>query len=187
MITTSSPRNFEYLESLGADATLDYRAAADDPDALAADIRALAGGGRIARAWDCSPTAGSARACALAMGGGEGEGEGEGEGAKYSSILPVDPGVLRAANPGVESEWTLAYTAFGEAFGRGGRALEARPGDRAFAARFWEASRELLADGRIKAARLALDRGGGGLEGVLRGLEDLRQGKVSGTKLVYRI
>lgn len=190
VITTSSPHNFAYLESLGADATLDYRAAdqpGEEADALAAEIRALAGDNKLARAWDCSPTPASARACALAMGGGGGGGGEAAAAKKYSSILPIDPGVLRAANPRVESAWTLGYTCFGETFERMGRVFEASAEDKAFSAGFWEVSRELLADGRVKVARMTLDQGGGGLEGVLKGLDDMKQGKVSGTKLVYRI
>lgn len=141
------------------------------------------------RAWDCSATPASARVCALALGSGTTDAEAEEEATKYkySSILPIDPGVLRAANPRVASEWTLGYTIFGERIERGGFVLEAKPEDKAFAGRFWEASRALLADGRVEVARLALDRGGGGLAGVLAGLEELKEGRVSGTKLVYRI
>lgn len=156
--------------------TLDYRAA--DPDTLAAQIRDIVGdGSKLTRAWDCSPTADSARACALAI---------EGSG-KYSGILAVDRGVFEAANDKVTSEVTLGYSIFGQTFSRGGRTFEAKPEDRVFAARFWEESRILLAEGKIKPARRAVNRGGSGLEGVLRGLDELKQGKVSGTKLVYTI
>lgn len=175
VITTSSPHNFDYLKSLGADAVYDYHEATET---LAQRIKNLTND-QLTLSWDCSPTEESARLCALAMSNSEK--------GKYSSLIPVDPDVLKKANPGVESEFTLGYTAFGETFTRHGRTFEAKPEDRKFARMFWELSKDLLADGRVKAAKIAVDQGGKGLEGVLKGLEDLKQGRVSGTKLVYRI
>lgn len=151
-----------------------------DADALAAQIKA-ATGGALTLAWDCSPTPESARACALAM-----KSDGEQQGL-YSSLLPMDPAVLKGANPRVDSEWTLGYTAFGEEFSRYGKVFVAKPEDRAYAQTFWETSRELLAAGRITVARMAVDQGGAGVEGILKGLDDLKQGRVSGTKLVYKL
>ncbi|ROV99439.1 hypothetical protein VMCG_06347 [Cytospora schulzeri] len=176
VLTTASPHNFDYLKSLGADAVFDYHTPADE---LAAEVRAYTDN-KLTLAWDCSPTAESARLCALAMSDSL-------EGA-YGSLIPVPSDVIRAANPKVvKSGFTMGYSAFGEDFSRGGRAFAAKPEDAAFAAKFWDLSRDLLAQGKVKVARFELDRGSKGLEGVITGLEDLREGKVSGTKLVYTV
>ncbi|KAK4188418.1 chaperonin 10-like protein [Podospora australis] len=45
----------------------------------------------------------------------------------------------------------------------------------------------LLADGRVKPADTEVNRGGKGLEGVLVGLRELKEGRVSGRKLVYTL
>lgn len=175
VITTSSPRNFDYLKSLGADAVFDYHT---DNDTLAQEIKALTKN-RLTLAWDCSPTPESARLCAQAMS--------DTEKGVYSSLLQADQNVIKTANPKVDTDWTLGYTAFGETFSRYGRVFEAKPEDHEFAQMFWEFSSKLLANGKVKVARTAVDQGGSGLEGVLKGLDDLKQGRVSGTKLVYRI
>lgn len=175
VITTSSPRNFDYLKSLGADVVLDHHT---DTEALAQEIKRLTKN-ELTLAWDCSPTEASTRLCALAMS--------DAQSGKYSALLLVDKDLVKSINPNVESETTMGYTAFGEAFHRGGKDYPAKPHDREFASKFWDLSKGLLADGRVKVAKIAVDQGGTGLEGVLKGLDDLKQGKVSGTKLVYRV
>lgn len=175
VIATSSPRNFDYLQSLGADKLYDYHT---ETETLAREIKDFTKN-KLTLAWDCSPTEESARLCALAMS--------DVEKGKYSSLLRVDSSVVKKANPNVESDSTLAYTAWGEAFSRYGLFFDAKPEDREFAGMFWELSRALLAEGRIKVAKIAVEQGGTGLEGALQGLDDLKQGKVSATKLVYRI
>lgn len=57
------------------------------------------------------------------------------------------------------------------------------PVDFEFAKMFWKSSRESLAQGRIKAARIAADRGRGGK--VLTGLKEVELGKASGAKLAH--
>jgi hypothetical protein len=50
---------------------------------------------------------------------------------------------------------------------------------------FFRLAEELLAAGRFRAHRATV--GKGGLYGVLEGLRLMREGKVSGTKLVYQV
>lgn len=69
--------------------------------------------------------------------------------------------------------------------GKEGPEFEAKREDQEFAARFWKMAGELLAQGKLKVH--PPDVRPGGLEGVLEGLDELRQGKVSGKKLVYRV
>lgn len=149
-----------------------------DTEKLAQEIKDFTKN-KLTLSWDCSPTEDSARLCASAMS--------DSETGKYSALLFIDPGVVKKANPLVETDFTLGYTIYGEEFSRNGKTFKAKPEDREFAAMFWEKCRGLLADGKIKVANMAIDQGGKGLEGVLKGLDDLKQGKVSGTKLVYRL
>lgn len=176
VLTTSSPHNFDYLKSLGAEAVFDYHKPVDE---LGAEIRAYTDN-KLTLAWDCSPTAESARLCALSLSDSE-------EGS-YANLLPIDTGFLSAINPKVtKAGFTMGYTAFGEPFKRGGLDYPAKPEDTVYARKFWELSRDLLSQGKVKVAKIELDRGGKGLEGVVKGLDDLREGRVSGTKLVYSI
>lgn len=178
VLTTSSPRNFDYLKSLGADAVYDYRT--DDLDALAAEIKARADN-KLTLAFDCTPTEDSARLCAKAL-------SDTAEKVKYCGILQIDAAVLTAVNPRVEVSMPLAYTVFGHAFKRYGLQFPDAPQDYEFGTQWWETSREMLAAGKVKVVRTDVNRGGAGLEGVVNGLQELKEGlRVSGTKLVYTI
>ncbi|KUI53789.1 Protein TOXD [Cytospora mali] len=176
VLATASPHNFDYLKSLGAEAVFDYHTPTEE---LAREIKAYTDN-KLTYAWDCSPTEESARLCALALSDSE-------EGA-YGQLLPLDNEVVKAANPKVTKVgFTMGYTAFGEAFSRGPFTYQAKPEDAVFAGKFWELSKDLLAQGKVKVAKIEVNRGGKGLEGVRKGLDDLKEGKVSGTKLVYTI
>jgi hypothetical protein len=54
-----------------------------------------------------------------------------------------------------------------------------------FAKKFWDLATELLASQQLVVHPVKV--GTGGLSGVLDGLNTLKEGKVSGVKLVYRI
>ncbi|KAK3687629.1 chaperonin 10-like protein [Podospora appendiculata] len=172
---TCSPSNFEYLRSLGADAVFDYRS----PTALA-DIKAwsAAQAAPLTRAWDCIASAYSARLCAGALS--------DAEPGLYRSLLRVDPAVVTAVNAQVDTAFTFAYTMIGEAFDKG-FTVPARPEDFEFGKMWWELSRELLEQGKVKPASPVVNRGGKGLEGVLFGLRELKEGRVSAGKLVYTL
>lgn len=101
-------------------------------------------------------------------------------------LLPVNIDEIHAINPKVEAAVTMAYSVFGTPFQRG-LTSEGRPEDNEFAKKFRDLSEKLLQEGKIKAPKIELNRGGSGLEGVLVGLEELRQGKVSAAKLIYTI
>lgn len=175
VLATASPHNFDYLRSLGADAVFDYHT---PPEELAREIKARTGNG-LALAWDCSPTPESTRLAALAMS--------DSQPGVYGALLPVKDEDVQSVNPKVSSGFTMGYTVFGEAFSRHGRDYPAKPEDREFGKTFWDLTRDLLAQAKFKVARTLVNQGGDGLEGVLKGLDDLREGKVSGTKLVYTL
>lgn len=77
------------------------------------------------------------------------------------------------------------YTIFNAAFSKRGTSFPASPEDFESARSFFATTEALLADGRLKTHPEKV--GGEGLKGVLRGLVDLREGRVRGEKLVYRV
>lgn len=87
----------------------------------------------------------------------------------------------------VNTRFTLAYTTSGEEFrlGTSGPVIPAKPEDYDHAEKFAELTSALLAEGKIKPHPSTVKDGG--LAGVLEGLELLKDGKVSGEKLVYRV
>lgn len=175
VLTTASPRNFDYLKSLGADAVFDYHTPTEE---LAKEIKSQTNN-NLTLAWDCSPTPESAQLSALSMS--------DSQPGVYGALLPVKDEILKSVNPNVSGGFTMGYTVFGEAFSRGGRDYPAKPEDFAFGQAFWRLSGDLLSQGKFKVARTSVNQGGDGLDGVLKGLHDLREGRVSGTKLVYTL
>lgn len=161
---TASPHNFDLVRKLGADHVFDYK----DPE-CGEKIR-KASSGKLKLVFDCIAEHGSEKIAAAAIGS---------EGGRYSGLLP---GPLKDfPRKDVKHGWTLGYTALGEVFSD---KVPAKPEDYEFGVKFWRAAEELLNNGSIKAhPTLVRD----GLEGVPRGLDDLKDGKVSGKKLVYRV
>jgi hypothetical protein len=79
----------------------------------------------------------------------------------------------------------MAYTAFGEAFDFGDEKVPANQKEFDFAVKFMEVAQKLLWQGRIRPHPQSVRRGG--WSGVLDGLQEMREGKVSGVKLVYPV
>ncbi|OQV01592.1 Alcohol dehydrogenase GroES-like domain-containing protein isoform 2 [Cladophialophora immunda] len=166
VITTCSPRNFDYVKSLGASSVFDYN------DAQApARIRELTAN-QLKLAWDTISEKPSAQFCADALSSDAG--------CKYGSILQVAP-----PRDDVEGVTTLMYTIFGEPFQFGPHEFPAVGEDFAYAKKFMAMVEGLLAEGKLRAHKDTV--GQGGLDGVLKGMQDMKSGKVSGEKLVYRV
>ena len=174
VVTTSSMKNIDYVRSTGADFVFDY----SNADECLANIR-NATGGKLRRTWDCVSTADTAVLCARALSSEEDS--------SYSSLLQISPEVLQGVNPKVHVATTIAYTAFGERFEKWGGINEAKPQDYEFAKVFFEIAGDLLEAGKLKPVRQIVNHGGKGLRGVLEGLGDLKAGKVSAAKLVYKL
>jgi len=102
-------------------------------------------------------------------------------GAKYGSI-----NFRKITRTDVQHTATILWTAYGESFDLpGGWHFEASNEEEIFQRSWTTLLGKLLASGALKTHPVRL--GQGGLSGVLDGLELLRQGKVSGEKLVYRV
>jgi len=172
VIVTASPRNFDYLKSLGADATFDYHS-----KSCAEDIKKHTNG-KLKHVFDCISEGSSTEICVKAM---------SDEGGVYTTLLSVPDDKVKSINDKVTNNMTLAYFAFGEPFKKFGQSFEAKPEEFEYLKKFWELSYDLLASGKLKPHRLTVNEGGKGLEGVLKGLQLMREGKVSGNKLVYTL
>ncbi|KAJ3076487.1 hypothetical protein HDU98_002931 [Podochytrium sp. JEL0797] len=172
VITTASPRNFEYVKSLGADKIFDY----NSPNA-AAEIRAYSNND-IHHVFDCFSEGISIPICAGAM---------SSEGGVYSNLLAVEPSLLTAINAKIVVKNTLVYTVAGDMFKFGPDTIPAAPADFEFAKTFAVLSNALLAQGKVKVHTVSVNETGDGVEGVLKGMQFMREGKVSGKKLVYTL
>lgn len=174
MIATASPHNFSYLKVLGADAVFDYRS-----PTCSADIRAMTKN-KLRYAWDCA--GGGEVICAEALSSIEPS--------KYGFILaPADTALLKKTNPLVDPPfYSLTYNVLNEPYelsDRQGVLVYPPEDEMEFAQMFKHATRDLLDEGRLRFIDISLNRGGSGLEGVMKGLDEMRMGRVSGRKLVY--
>ncbi|EHA52854.1 hypothetical protein MGG_05132 [Pyricularia oryzae 70-15] len=175
VLATASPRNHEYLKSIGADEVYDHSS-----PTWVDEVRKSTGG-RLRLCWDCIARDGSPQACARALDQDE-------PGAVYRNLLPVEDDEVKSVNPVLDGPaFTLGYTAFGEDMSKLGKNWPASKEDYEFAKVFWKLTEDLLAQGKLKPVRQQVDRGGKGLEHVFEGIQDLRDWKVSGSKLVYHV
>ncbi|KAE8377359.1 zinc-binding oxidoreductase [Aspergillus bertholletiae] len=166
VLTTCSPRNFDQVKRLGADAVFDYH----DPDSANA-IKALTND-NLKLVFDTISTEDSARYCDRAI---------SSQGGDYSALLPL--AIERPTN--VNHGATMAYTAFGEGFKFGPRDIPPKPEDYTFAKCLSRMVEKLLAEGKLRVHPPKVCPAG--LNGTLEGLVSMREGKVSGEKFVYNV
>ncbi|RYP69624.1 hypothetical protein DL769_005244 [Monosporascus sp. CRB-8-3] len=170
-IATCSPRNFELVRGRGASAVFEYSA----PN-VAAEIKARTGG-RLKYALDCISDADSVAICYGAI---------QRAGGRYASLERV-PDELLAKRRAVRPTFVLAPEAYGAEIRLGQEGYD-RPANREkheLAVRCMEMFQRLLDAGRLRAHPIEVLEGG--LQGVVRGLEILAAGGVSGKKLVAAV
>jgi hypothetical protein len=154
------------MKKLGATECFDYNSAD-----VGSAIRKYTGN-KLKYAWDTISLPETAKICAEALSSEPG--------CKYGTILPE-----KSPREDVETKGTFMYTIFGEEFSKGGRSTPATKEDFDFAKKFYGITEKLLADGKLKTHPEKV--GEGGLEGVLKGMDDMKNNGVSGVKLVYRV
>jgi threonine dehydrogenase-like Zn-dependent dehydrogenase len=124
-------------------------------------------------AWDCVGTPEAAETCAEALTSEPGI-------ARYGTILgPKFP------RDDVTYTGTLAYRGTGEDFVRGGKTFTDNQKHADFQSKWWDIARTLLAAGRVRTHPVSLRPNG--LEGVIEGLNIMKEGKYSAEKLVYKV
>jgi hypothetical protein len=106
----------------------------------------------------------------------------EGSDAAYTSTLPLAD---RFPSRKVIPKLLLLWSALGEAVHFMGHFMPAVPEDFSFLREFTETAEVLLQDGDIRPHPIRVMEGG--LEGIVAGLQELYDGRVSGEKLVYTI
>jgi NADPH:quinone reductase-like Zn-dependent oxidoreductase len=162
VIATSSPHNFDLLRKLGTDQVFNYK----DAD-VGAQIR-KATDDKLKLAFDCIAEGNSFDITAAAI---------SSSGGHMSALLPVKD----YPRSDVKTKFTFAYTALGEAFNE---RVAANQEDYEFGAKFWKQAEDWFNNGKITTHPTEVRSG---LAGVPQGLQDLKDGKVSGVKLVYRV
>jgi NADPH:quinone reductase-like Zn-dependent oxidoreductase len=150
---------------LGVEQTFDYK----DPE-CAKQIREYTND-QLTLVLDCIAEGESAKICEEAV---------SSKGGAISYLLKTEH-----SREDVENKRTLGYTIMGEAFDKFGGHSPAKPEDFEHAKMFWELSEKLITAGQITAHPPKV--GKDGLVGVFDGLQQFREGKVSGVKLVYRV
>jgi len=173
VITTNSPHNNDYVKSLGAEAAFDYKS-----PTCSQDIKKYTQDS-LTFALDCISEGSSPSITVSSLSSSSPS--------TYTTILPVKAEEVAAMNSKVVSKFTLGYTVIGESFKVRDREVPAKPEDFEFGKMFWELSRELLAQGKIKVHKPSVNKYGKGLEGVIEGMKAMKEGKVSGEKLVFTL
>ncbi|KAK5163348.1 uncharacterized protein LTR77_010721 [Saxophila tyrrhenica] len=168
VIATASSRNWPLLKFLGADEVFDYK----DPD-CASKIRSWTND-KCTLALDCISEGSSPNICEEAL---------SSQGGTITYLLKS--AMESNTRTDIELKHTSGYTAFGEAFDKLGAHVPAKEGDLEHARMFWRLTQRLLQEGRLKPAPVRV--GGEGLVGVFGGMQEMRDGRLSGEKLVYRV
>lgn len=160
------------MKSLGADAAFDY----NSPTCIQ-DIKDFTNDS-ITSAFDCISEGDSIKITVSAI---------SSNGGVYSTLLPVPDNKVADINSKVKNQSTLAYTILGESFKISTNEIPAMPENEKFAKMFWELTRELLEQGKVKVHKPSVNKYGNGLEGALKGMAAMKEGKVSGEKLVFTL
>lgn len=123
-------------------------------------------------AWDCISVEASTAICAAALS--------TEEGCHYGSILGA-----KLPRKDVKYTFTLLYEGTGEDFDKYGNHFEGKR-EHFEAAKTWIGEAEvLLGNGKVKPHPVSMREGG--LEGAIEGMREMKEGRYSGEKLVYRI
>jgi hypothetical protein len=171
VITTCSPHNFDYVKSLGADLVLDY----SSPN-VGQKIREYTHN-KLFYAYDTIGEGSAPQICADAL---STEKQPNGEKPQYCVIIKAE-----LPRSDVDQHHTFGSTALGEAFEKAGGTFKANLEDLRHAKIITEQAETLLEQRKFTPHRY--EARSGGLDGILGGLDDLRNGRISGKKLVYRL
>jgi NADPH:quinone reductase-like Zn-dependent oxidoreductase len=170
-IATCSPANFDLVRQAGADEVFDYRS-----PTCTADIRAYTRSS-LRYVLDCVSETSAMEFCYACIGRA---------GGRYTALHPFSSRIA-ASRPTVKADWVFQPALFGRDVAW--PAPFGRPGDpelRVFAKRFYRLAEELLEKGQLRPHPVSLVSSDG-FPGVIAAVDRLREGGVSGAKLVCRI
>ncbi|KAG9127727.1 hypothetical protein FRC07_010339 [Ceratobasidium sp. 392] len=174
VVATVSPKNSELLKSLGADATVDYRAS----DVVEQIQNAT--GNTLKFAFDTISEGESQFICVKSLAPAS-----EGAPGKVVVVLAPNKEAIALRND-VVIQHTLIYTVFGRSFGYHPKAqFPASAEDHNHMAAWMPKLTELVNSGKVKPNPVKL--WSGGLEAVKDGFQYMREGKVSAAKIVYNV
>ena len=122
---------------------------------------------------DCASKGGSETVCADALTAGKG--------ARYRSLLPIE----KFPRDDVDSSLVTSFEIFGKQFFFGPTAFPVRVGAFEFAKELMQSATKLITEGKLKPHKQDVREGG--LDAVLKGLDDLRAGKIRGAKVVVKV
>ncbi|TVY62514.1 Trans-enoyl reductase ACTTS2 [Fusarium oxysporum f. sp. cubense] len=165
VVTTASPHSFDLVKSYGADHVFDYRSSSMTEDIKKAFPN-------ISRALDCFSEGNSSKLCAEII---------QGNGDKVVTLLDTKTKVA-----GVESQMIMSFQLLGREFAwlpPIGPKYPVSPTERAALARFYQSLPSFTKN--LKSPPLTVLNGG--FSDIMKGLDMLRRGKVSGSKLVVKM
>ena len=167
-ITTCSPRNFDLVKAYGAEAAFDY----NSPE-CAAEIRAYTNNS-LRYVLDIITDTRSINKCYQAIGR---------MGGKYTGLELIPEDVTSQLRKTVKSDWVMGLSMSGEKIELpGGYSCEARPDRRTFGKEWFQTIERLVHAGKLISHPPRKVEGG--FDGILDGVEMLREHRVSGQKIV---
>jgi len=173
VIATASPKNDEYLKSLGADYVFPY----GDPN-TPAEIKKLTNG-KLYLGYDTISEKGTTQLVIDAFGS---DSDIPGKKKEVVNVLPVQDGELDDKAKSVTRYNLMTYSLFGKAVTAYGQPIPANPSDYAFSIHSYELIERLLREKKIQHQKLKVF---GGLEKVPEGFAYMKEGKNSAEKIIY--
>lgn len=170
-IAACSPKNFSLVEKCGAEKAFDYH------DAQCPELIRKFTGNALDYALDCVCDDGSMQGCYAAI---------DRAGGAYTTLEPFSK--RHHSRKRVRPEWILAVSLFGrdiswkEPYGCAGE-----PELREFGRDWFRCAQGMLDRGEIHPHPIQTGHEQQGFEGIVDGVELIRQRAVSGEKLVYRM
>jgi NADPH:quinone reductase-like Zn-dependent oxidoreductase len=164
IITTCSPDNFNLVKSLGADHVFDY----NEPASIV-EIRALTKGS-LSLCIDCFSEQPGYDFCSKTLT----------KGATYACI-----GMIQSDRPDIDVKFCMGVLCFNAPWKFQEQVIPAPPEMFQGSVRFAKVAEQLLAEGKISPHPKDVRKGG--LKAVLDGLQEIKEKKVRGRKLVYLV
>ncbi|PPJ61204.1 hypothetical protein CBER1_10283 [Cercospora berteroae] len=164
VITTCSPKHFDLLQERGAKRIYDYAPSVGESICDATN-------NQLKLVFDTVSIESSAAICAQAFGS---------EGGIYCNLLDTV-----CSREDVSSVSFLGYSMTGEQYVYEGEKIQAQLEDFILGRQYMDIAEKLWAKGQLKMHPQRV--GSKGLYGTLEGMQEMRDSKLSGEKLVYRI